>query len=152
MRAQLAHWLDTVVDHRRLHKRTALDRFAEEREHLRPLPRHPYDTARVVYRLCGIDSFVSWDGNRYAVPYEHVTDILPVRIAQHELFIYAADLCCIARHELAARGAGLTLDGRVSPKTTTTVERGRAVRLLLGARCLRRGTVTGTSPYRRRYA
>jgi transposase len=110
MRAQLAHWLDTIVDHRKRERRTALERFAEEKPHLRPLPRHPYDTARVVYRLCSIDGFVAWDGNRYAVPYDYVTDIVPVRITQHELFVYAADLRCVARHELAPRGVGLSLD------------------------------------------
>lgn len=110
LRAQLVHWLDTVVDHRRRHRRSALERFAEERPHLVPLPSHPYDTARVVYRLCSIDGFVSWEGNRYAVAYEHVTDILPIRVTQRELFVYAADLRCIARHELGPRGAGLSLD------------------------------------------
>ena len=110
MRAQLAVWLDRIVDHRRRDKRTALERFAEEKAHLVSLPRHPYDTAHVVYRVCGIDGFVDWRGNRYAVPYDHVTDILPVRITQRELFVYAADLKCIARHELAPRGAGMKLD------------------------------------------
>ena len=110
MRAQLADWLDRIVDHRKHHKRTALERFAEEKEHLVRLPRHPYDTARVVYRVCSIDGFVAWAGNQYAVPYEHVTDILPVRITQRELFVYAADLRCVARHELAPRGACLKLD------------------------------------------
>ncbi len=110
MRVQLADWLDRIVDHRRYHKRTALERYAEEKEHLVRLPRHAYDTARVVYRVCGIDGFVDWRGNRYAIPYEHVTDLLPVRITQHELFVYAADLRCIARHELAPRGAGAKLD------------------------------------------
>lgn len=110
MRAQLAYWLDHIVDHRKLNKRSALERFAEEREHLIARPRHPYDTARVVYRVCTIDGFVAWDGNAYAVPYDHVTDILPVRITQRELFVYAADLRCIARHELGPRGAGLRLD------------------------------------------
>jgi transposase len=110
MRAQLASWLDHTADHRVLGKRTALERFAEEREHLVALPRHPYDTARVVYRVCGIDGFVAWAGNHYAIPYDHVTDLLPVRITQRELFVYAADLRCVARHELAPRGAGLRLD------------------------------------------
>lgn len=110
LRAQLAHWLDHIVDFRKHKGRTALERFAEEKPHVRELPRHPYDTARVVYRVCSIDGFVSWRGNRYAVPYEHVTDILPVRITQRELFVYAADLRCVARHELAPRGAGLDLD------------------------------------------
>lgn len=110
MRAQLADWVERVVDHRKHEKHTALERFAEEREHLVPLPRHPYDTARVVYRVCGIDGFVAWAGNHYAVPYDHVTDLLPVRVTQRELFVYAADLKCIARHELAPRGAGRKLD------------------------------------------
>jgi hypothetical protein len=78
-----------------LDKRTAFERFADEREHLVPLPRHPYDTARVVYRVCSIDGFVAWAGNQYAVPYGHIT---------------ASDLKCVARHELAPRGAGLRLD------------------------------------------
>lgn len=112
MRAQLTTWLDTIVDRRVHEKRTALERFAEERDQLVSLPHGPYDTARVVYRVCSLDGFVAWNGNRYAVPYDHITDILPVRITQRELFVYAADLTCIARHELAPRGAGVTLDPR----------------------------------------
>ena len=110
LRRQLAHWLDHIVDHRKLKGRTALERFTEEKPYQRELPRHPYDTARVVYRQCSIDGFVSWRGNRYAVPYEQVTDLLPVRITQRELFVYAADLRCVAQHELGPRGAGLDLD------------------------------------------
>jgi transposase len=111
-RRQLAQWLDQVVDQRprRREGRTCLERFADEKDKLVPLPRHPYDTARVAYRLCSIDGFVDWQGNRYAVPYDHVTDILPVRVTQRELFVYAADLKCIAHHELALQGAGLKLD------------------------------------------
>jgi len=75
-----------------------------------PLPQHPYDTARVLYRVCSIDGFVDYAGNRYAVPYEHVTDILPLRITQRELFVYAADFECIARHELADRGGHHDID------------------------------------------
>jgi len=125
MRAQLARWMDEIVDHRRLEKRTALERFAEEREHLVSLPRHAYDTARVVYRVCSIDGFVAWDGNRYAIPYDHVTELLPVRISQRELFVYAADLRCIARHELAPRGEGLKLDPagyHPSPQRKTPID------------------------------
>jgi transposase len=112
MRAQLAQWERTTCDLRpsKRDKTTALQRFAEEQPHLRELPCHPYDTARVVYRLCSIDGFVSWDGNRYAIPYDHVTDFLPVRITQRELFVYAADLTLVARHELGPRSAGHDLD------------------------------------------
>jgi len=108
--AQLAHWIATIVDVRKRHGTTSLERFAEEAPHLVPLPRHPYDTARVAYRLCSIDGFIDWQGNRYAVPYDHITDFLPVRITDHELFVYAADLECVAAHELAPRGQGLELD------------------------------------------
>jgi transposase len=111
-RSQLARWLDTIVDHRKRRgtTATALERFAEEAPYLVPLPRHPYDTARVVYHLCSIDGFIDWQGNRYAVPYDHVTDILPVRITQRELFVYAPDIRCIAQHELGPRGGGHKFD------------------------------------------
>jgi transposase len=110
LRLQMRRWLDTIVDHRKRNGRTPLERFAEERAHLVPRPPHDYDTARVVYRVCSIDGFVAWQGNHYAVPYDHITDLLPVRVTQRELFVYAADLRCIARHELAPRGAGQRLD------------------------------------------
>jgi hypothetical protein len=112
LRVQLAHWMDHVVDvrPRRAGGGTSLERFAIEQPALVALPTHPYDTARVAYRVCSIDGFVDWEGNRYAVPYDHVTDILPVRVTQKELFIYGADFTCIARHELAPKGAGAKRD------------------------------------------
>jgi transposase len=109
-RGQLRQWQETVVDHRRRKGTTPLERFAEEAPHLVPLPRHPYDTARVVYRVCAIDGFVDYGGNRYAVPYDHVTDILPLRITEHELFVYSADFECVARHELGERGGAHDID------------------------------------------
>ncbi len=45
--AQLADWLVRVVDPRKRHALSALDRFRDEAPPLRPLPKHPYDTARV---------------------------------------------------------------------------------------------------------
>src|SRR5690606_18532516 len=49
---------------------------------------------------------VAWDGNRYSLPVEHVTDLVPVRITQREIFVYGQDLKLIARHELRRRGGG----------------------------------------------
>jgi transposase len=116
---QLEAWRTGICDVR-LHKkarRTPLALFAEEKPHLRPLPSHPYDTARVVYRLCDSEGFIAWEGNRYSLSYEHVTDFLPVRITQSEIFVYAADLHLIARHELREKGAGedATLPGHHPP-------------------------------------
>lgn len=109
MRAQLARWHDENADprpHRTL-KRSPLEMFADEAPHLVPLPSHPYDCARVVYRTCSIDGFVDWDGNRYAVPYEAIYDLLPLRVTQRELFVYAADLRLLARHTLAPKSSGI---------------------------------------------
>jgi transposase len=109
-RRQLRQWLKNTVDPRPYKGRTTLERFAEEAPHLVPLPLHPFDTARVVYRICSIDGFVDYQGNRYAVPYDHVTDFLPLRITERELFIYAADFSCIASYELAERSGYQDID------------------------------------------
>jgi len=108
LKAQLVIWMDTIADLRpikRMKRRTRMELFAEEESLLRPLPRHPYDTARVLYKLCDIEGFIAWGGNWYSLPYEYVTEILPVRITETELFVYKADLTCIARHPLLPRGA-----------------------------------------------
>jgi transposase len=108
LKAQLIHWMDTIADLRpikRMKRRTRMELFAEELPLLRPLPRHPYDTARVLYKLCDIEGLIAWEGNWYSLPYEYVTEILPVRITENELFVYKADLTCIARHPLKPKGA-----------------------------------------------
>lgn len=113
LRAQLARWLETICDprpHRKL-KEGRLALFAKEHAHLLRQPTHAYDTARVAHRLCGIDGFVAWDGNRYAVPYDRITDILPIRITERELFIYAPDLALVARHELVPKGQSKDVGG-----------------------------------------
>jgi transposase len=113
LQAQLVQWMDTIADPRplkRMKRRTRMELFAEEQPLLRPLPRHPYDTARVLYKLCDIAGYVTWETNRYSLPYEYVTELLPVRITENELFIYKGDLTCIARHPLLPRGAELTSD------------------------------------------
>ena len=111
LKAQLAQWLDTICDARplkRMKRRTRMELFAEEQPLLRPLPRHPYDTAHVIYKLCDLAGFIAWESNWYSLPYDYVTDILPVRVTETELFIYRADLKCIAQHPLLPRGAQRT--------------------------------------------
>jgi transposase len=108
LKAQLTHWMDTVADARplkRMKRRTRMELFAEEQPLLRPLPLHPYDTARVLYKLCDIEGFIAWESNWYSLPYDYVTEILPVRVTENELFVYKSDLTCIARHALRPRGA-----------------------------------------------
>jgi len=121
LKAQLAHWLDTIADRRPLSRdrhHTRLERFAEEQPLLRPLPLHPYDTAQVAYRICDLMGFVPWEGNWYSLPYEHVTELLPIRVTGSELFVYKPDLTCVARHALRPRGAQLraVLPGHRPPR------------------------------------
>lgn len=110
MREKAQRWLAEVVEqrhHPKMRQKRIAEIFADEEQGaLRPLPTHPFDTARVVYRLCSIEGFIHWDGNRYSIPYEHVTALLPVRITQSELFVYGPGLACVAHHQLLPRGKG----------------------------------------------
>lgn len=106
MKQQLARWMDDVADVRvpRGQHVPILERFAEEAPHLRRLPTHPYDTARVLYRICDSMGCIAWDSNLYEVPYEHVTDFLPVRITSEQVLIYGRDLSCVATHARLPKG------------------------------------------------
>ena len=98
--------IDDERPQRRKQRRTPLELHAEEHPHLIARPHHAYDTARVVYRVCDLEGFVAWEGNRYSLPVENVTELLPVRITQTEIFVYGQDLKQVARHELRRRGGG----------------------------------------------
>lgn len=79
LKAQLARWSTNIDDERpqrRKQHRTPRELHAEEQPHLIAPPRHAYDTARVVYRVCDLEGFVAWDGNRYSLPAENVTELL----------------------------------------------------------------------------
>ena len=109
LKAQLARWMTGIDDERpqrKKQRRTPFELHAEEQPHLVARPRHAYDTARVVYRVCDLEGFVAWEGNRYSLPIENVTELLPVRITQTEIFVYAQNLKLVARHELRPRSAG----------------------------------------------
>jgi transposase len=106
-------WLDNRSD-THTHDTTGrppLELFLEqELEALRPLPLHPYDSAEVALRVCGIEGYLEFETNRYPVPYEYVTDILTMKATEHEIFVYSADLALVVRHERLPAGAGVILD------------------------------------------
>jgi transposase len=94
-------WLP-MVD-RRKHdttKRPPLEMWEEEREHLVPLPEHPYDTAEVLYRAVGPEWHIPYKQNFYSVPYVRIGQSLPVRVSDKEVIIYSPEVHEIARHEL----------------------------------------------------
>lgn len=105
-----ADWWMANVSDVHVHDTTGerpLDRFAREQSELLPLPSHPYDTAEVAYRVVSIEGFIEWQSTPYSVPYKHVLDLVLVRVAEHELVIYSADINEITRHERAPRGQKL---------------------------------------------
>jgi transposase len=109
LKAQLARWMTGIDDarpQRRKQYKTPLELHADEQPHLVARPGHAYDTARVVYRVCDLEGYVAWEGNRYSLPVENVTELLPVRITQREIFVYGQDLRLVAQHDLRPRGAG----------------------------------------------
>ena len=101
-----AWWLAQVADVR-LHRETKqrpLDRHAEERPHLLPLPATPYDVAVVAYRVVNVEGFVVYQQNSYSVPWRYIGQALPVRVTEAEVIVYGAHLEEIARHRLWPRG------------------------------------------------
>jgi transposase len=101
-----AWWLSNVADVQ-LHRETKqrpIDRYALEQPQLLPLPAHPYDTAAVVYRIVDVEGFVSYQQNRYAVPWRFIGQSLPLRITTAEVIVYSPTIAEIARHRLFPRG------------------------------------------------
>jgi len=96
----LAHTAD-VRFHQEI-KGRPIDRFQEEKPHLLSLPVHPYDTAQVLYRTVNSEGHVMYRQNFYSVPWQRIGELLPIRITEKELIVYAADVREIARHPLYA--------------------------------------------------
>lgn len=86
--------------------RPPLELFLEqELGALLPLPRCPYDTGDVGFRICRFDGFVEWQTNQYSVDYAHIGDILAVKATEHEIWVYGPDLHVVARHQRKPDGA-----------------------------------------------
>lgn len=83
-------WIDTVANVR-IHGETRckpIERFAQEKPLLRPLPAMPYDCA--VIRATGANGCcrVLLDTNRYTVPYLYASQKLTLKIYPDQLFLY----------------------------------------------------------------
>jgi transposase len=106
LNAVTARWLAEVADVR-IHRETKqrpLDRHAEERPHLIPLPATPYAVAAVEYRVVNVEGFVVYQQNSYSVPWRHIGQALPVRVTETELIVYGPQVETLARHRLVPRG------------------------------------------------
>jgi len=100
------HWLAEVADVRvhRETKQRPIDRHAEEKPHLIPLPATPYEVAPVEYRVVNVEGFIVYQQNSYSVPWRHIGLALPVRVTEIELIVYGPGIDEIARHRLFPRG------------------------------------------------
>ena len=105
LNAVTQQWLATVADVRVLRdfKESPRQRHAREQPHLLPLPACDFDTALVVYRHVNVEGFVAYRQNFYSVPWSYIGQVLPVRVLEQEVIIYAIGLEEIARHRLVPR-------------------------------------------------
>jgi transposase len=97
-----AWWLQQVADVRNLRdfKESPQQRHVREQPELLPLPTCDFDTAQVVYRHVNVEGYVTHRLNFYSVPYSHIGQVLPVRVTDSEVIVYAIGLEEIARHAL----------------------------------------------------
>ncbi len=122
LRAQARWWLRERSDSH-VHATTGrppIELFLEqEAAALHPLPLHPYDSSEVALRVCDIEGYISFETNRYPVPYEYVTDILTMKATEHEIIVYSPELSLVVRHERLPAGAGIRLDNSAIHGTRT---------------------------------
>jgi transposase len=100
-------WLAEVADVR-VHRQTRtrpIDRHAEERPHLVPLPTRPFDAAEVVYRTVDAEGFVVYRQNFYSTPWRLIGQSVAVRVTDDELAIHDQAFVEAARHRLWPRTA-----------------------------------------------
>jgi len=102
-----AWWLAEVADVR-VHRQTKarpIDRHAEERPHLIPLPARPFDPAEVVYRTVDAEGFVVYRQNFYSAPWRLIGQAVAVRVTEDALVIHDKAFVEAARHRLFPRKA-----------------------------------------------
>ena len=97
-----AWWLANVADLRVLRDfhESPQQRHERERPQLLALPAADFDTALVVYRHVNVEGFITYRLNFYSVPWSYIGQVLPVRVTEAEVIIYALGLDEIARHRL----------------------------------------------------
>lgn len=110
LNTELLYWMANVAD-KRIHGTTherPIERF--EREELIPLQHCvPYQCVAKVARKVAQDSFISFQSNRYSVPWQHVGDDVDLCVREGQLEIFAGDVL-IAKHLLLTGKHELSLN------------------------------------------
>jgi transposase len=117
LKRQLMEWLVNTNDVRihRTTKRKPIAMYQEEIPHLGPLPKQPFDTSRVVYRIVNHEACIEYGGYFYAVPPSLLFESCPVRITHDEVLIYSPACELVALHKLAEEGRADRYVGRPQP-------------------------------------
>ncbi len=94
-------WLNETANTRihGTHRQPVLDRWQEEIPFLSPLPRNDYDTSIKIYRKVYKDCQLSYDGNRYLVPYQMVGKKVLLKIKHHRISIYDDNILLVSYQE-----------------------------------------------------
>jgi hypothetical protein len=82
-----------------------VDRHAEERPHLVPLPARPFDASEVVYRTVDAEGFVVYRQNFYSAPWRLIGQSVAVRVTDDEVVIHDRAFVEAARHRRFPRAA-----------------------------------------------
>lgn len=98
---QANQWRDEVAN-RREHKTTrkvpALHFEAEEKNSLRPMNPHPYDTDEVFSRVVPPTFHIAYDTNQYSVPWTLVGMSITIRVNSNEIKVFYNERF-VTRHE-----------------------------------------------------
>ena len=84
------NWLDEEANSRRhgTHGQLIRERWQQELSSLTPLPPSDYDTSIKVFRKVYKDCQISYNGNRYLVPYQMIGKKVMLKIKHHRISIY----------------------------------------------------------------
>lgn len=106
LNAQFTRWCDTVANPR-CHgttQRIINEAFAEERPHLQPLPRLPFNAVLSLDRRVSSDGMVSVNGNLYSVPDRARRRVVEVHSLAGEVRIYEGQRLLAVHPVLEGRG------------------------------------------------
>ena len=112
---ELLRWLDRTAN-AKLHgttKRIPKEVFAQEREHLNPLPVRTVQAENVIQRKVRKDNTIVYESNRYSVPlgtYYDCPDVI-IQAENGELRVFTAQMEPICSHTLAS-GKGLLIQNQ----------------------------------------
>jgi hypothetical protein len=106
-------WLDETANIRRhgTHKQFIIERWQQEKPLLIPLPPKDYDTSIKVFRKVYKDCQLSYNGNRYLIPYQMVGKKVMLKIKHHQISIYDDNVLLASYQE--ARGKNELVGNRL---------------------------------------